>query len=287
MNATCYLCNSDRCSFISKIGGFPVLECHHCGLRFLHPQPDDAVLHGIYDEEYFLGNSVVLQGSGQELKRLTARLYLEALWENKNHDGEKLLEIGCGMGDFLLEAKDRGLDVWGIEISEHTARIANQRLQSERVVSGILEDVVFPKNTFDIIVFFDVIEHVRDPLRFFQLVYKYLKSRGTVHVVTPSLESWSARLMGRLWMEYKVEHLFYFNKKSVERLMINSGFTRTVFLPNYKVLNLEYITQHFIRYPVPLVTPCLRVLRRITPDRMALRPFRIIASGMAVLGEKP
>jgi hypothetical protein len=100
------------------------------------------------------------------------------------------------------------------------------------------------------------------------------------------LDSWSAKLLGNHWMEYKVEHLSYFTKKAVATLLENSGFQNVRFYSNYKVLNFDYINRHFIRFPVKGISPLLNFIRILTPDKLAYMPFKVVASGMAILADK-
>ncbi len=90
---------------------------------------------------------------------------------------------------------------------------------------GVIETANFKSESFDVITFFDVIEHVRDPETFLKNVHKLLKVSGKIFLVTPSLDSWSAHLLGRHWMEYKVEHLFYFGKKIFKVTIGTDGFS--------------------------------------------------------------
>ena len=72
-------------------------------------------------------------------------------------------------------------------------------------------------------------------------------------LVTPSLDSWSAKMLGNRWMEYKTEHLFYFNERSLRRLLEAVGFKPVAFRPNTKILSLDYINHHFQRFRVPVL----------------------------------
>jgi 2-polyprenyl-3-methyl-5-hydroxy-6-metoxy-1,4-benzoquinol methylase len=201
-------------------------------------------------------------------------------------DKPRLLEIGCGSGDFLIEAQSRGFEVEGLEYSEHAATAANTRLGRQAVRVGSPEEGCLPANRYDVISAFDVIEHLRDPKKSLNHLSAALKPRGLLVIVTPSLNSWSRRLLGRLWMEYKTEHLTYFSRSSLTRLLQATGFDAVQFFPNYKVLSLDYISFHFERFPVPVVGPFVQVFRRILPNKLVHRPTKIVASGITALARK-
>lgn len=257
----------------------------------LHPQPGDDELAQIYNESYFLGSDdphtleIVYSH-----KRATAALYLRQLMRQSGwgKDGSKrsLLEIGCGMGDFLLEAQSKGFEVTGLEVTDHLVELGNRRLGGRRVQKGTIESADFPAGAFDVIAFFDVIEHVRDAGKFMERVHEMLKESGKVFIVTPSLDSWSARLLGRHWMEYKVEHLSYFGMRSMKHLLERTGFHNVRFMPNHKVLTYDYINRHFLRFPVKGISPAMNFARRVMPRWLAFKPLKIAGSGMALIADK-
>jgi 2-polyprenyl-3-methyl-5-hydroxy-6-metoxy-1,4-benzoquinol methylase len=267
---------------------YQVLACSNCGYRWLNPPPTDAELSEIYSEEYFLDNGdEKVTEIVNKLKRSTAELYLEQFEKDNKSVGDlSLLEIGCGMGDFLLAAQEKGFKVSGLEVTDHLVEFVNRRLGFSGVQKGYIENVAYQKGSFDVVAFFDVIEHVRNPVEYMKRVNGLLKTSGKVFLATPALDSWSAKLLGNNWMEFKVEHLSYFNKKSITQLLEKTGFYNVRFYSNYKVLNFDYITRHFVRFPVPGLSPILGLVRKIMPSAAANFPFKIVASGMAVIAEK-
>ena len=102
-------------------------------------------------------------------------------------------------------------------------------------------------------------------------------------IATPSLDSLSARLMGRFWVEFKPEHLFYFDKSTIARLLGQAGFGDIAVTPGRKMLSAAYIIAHFERYPVPFLTPGLKLLKSLLPAWIRNRPLRITASGINVI----
>src|SRR5262249_40298899 len=107
--------------------------------------------------------------------------------------------------------------------------------------------------------------------------------RGVRSIPTPSLASWSARLMRQNWMEFKPEHLTYFATRTIQDALYRTGYHQILVEPGWKVLNLSYVTQHFVRYPVPFFSPLVRAVTYFIPHRLRERNLRVVASGMGVL----
>lgn len=284
----CPLCSGTEWTrFLFERNGIAIYTCSFCRLEFQFPQPSDDELAAIYSSSYFLGSKDEASLANQRaLKRATARLYLDQLIELIPAGG-RLLEIGCGHGEFLGEAQNRGFRVEGLEYSNHAASEANALLGRSCVRVGSPEVDKLPRAAYDVIAAFDVIEHLRQPVRTVELLHSALRPGGIIAIVTPSLDSWSRRLLGRYWMEYKAEHLTYFSRKSLKDMLEHARFTDIRFRPNYKILNLQYVTAHFGRFPIPILTPAVHMLNRVLPQRVSLWPFRIVASGVTATARSP
>src|SRR5439155_6595773 len=113
----------------------------------------------------------------------------------------RLLDVGCALGDFLMEAKDAGWDVEGVEISHYAAQRA--RARGLRVTAGRLEELDLPAASFDVITLYDAIEHLTDPVATLAAVHRLLVPGGLLHLVTPYVGRVQARLLGRHWSHYK------------------------------------------------------------------------------------
>jgi SAM-dependent methyltransferase len=285
----CPVClNSNATAFAFERAGDLIYFCRSCSLEFQFPQPTDERLSAIYSSNYFLGSRDYRSLDNQRrLKRATARLYLNALARYLHEPHPRVIEIGCGHGEFLIEAQSRGYHVDGLEYSGHAAAEANRQLGFDAVRVGSPEANVLSRAAYDLVAAFDVIEHLRQPKQSLGYMHAALKPGGIIAIVTPSLDSWSRRLLGRYWMEYKTEHLTYFSHKSLGRLLSDIGFSNIQFSPNYKTLNLEYVAAHFARFPVPILTPFVRWVRRITPSKLAYKPVNIVASGLMAIARKP
>ncbi len=288
----CYVCGSHFLHYAFSMQNHRVVKCSECDLMGINPQPSDEVLKKIYGGEYFpLTHTVEAENHSRFLKYATAQHYLDVLGEylkRSRRPGKvlRLLEIGIGFGDFLEAAKQRGYDVIGIEYSEANAQRARMRLgKSVRIIRGEVSDLELSER-FDIIVFNDVLEHVRDPLKFLGRVHEALKDDGIVFCVVPSLDSKSAQMQGADWIEFKMEHLFYFNNSNARRLLAKTNFQDIVLLPARKTLSLKYIAAHFTLYPRRYWTSMFKIITRLIPKRILESPFNVVASGIIMIARK-
>lgn len=283
----CLLCEGTRLRYLFPVNGHPLFECEDCGFVFLNPQPSDEVLAQIYKADYFLEDQ---GGDDHEgiavMKQQTAQLYLDQLVRYYGKPQGRLLEIGCGKGDFLALARAAGFDVTGFDVSAAAVETATSRLGVGTATCGNADALELREEDFDVCVLFDTLEHVRHPIGIFSHIHRSLKPGGVLFVVTPSLDSWSARLMGSRWPEFKTEHLHYFDTQTIQNLLARTGFDKVRLTTNSKYLSLGYINKHFERFRVSLYTPLVSAITRLLPSVLEKRPFRVVSSGMNVLARK-
>jgi 2-polyprenyl-3-methyl-5-hydroxy-6-metoxy-1,4-benzoquinol methylase len=117
------------------------------------------------------------------------------------------LDVGCGMGAYLLAAERLGFDVMGFEPSVDHAYVATKRLQL-RVISDYFSPDKVGGRTFDLIMLSHVLEHIYAPKQFLHGLISVLKPGGILIVITPNCDSIVARATGALWPMLKpVDHV--------------------------------------------------------------------------------
>jgi hypothetical protein len=131
-----------------------------------------------------------------------------------------------------------------------------------------------------------VIEHVRDPEAWLLRIRELLIPDGVLLLITPSLDSWSRRLLRSRWMEYKIEHLHYFSAASIRLLLERCGFHQIQVSPARKVLTFDYVARHFDRFRVPVLSPLITLSRRAVPAAIAHRHVLVSAGGLMATARK-
>lgn len=282
----CPTCESRRLRYAFSHKHHRIVRCSDCQLLFLNPQPSNNELAAIYTADYFLySDEEDSRARVDETKRETARLYLAEIRRYFGAPGGRLLEVGCGDGNFLVEAEAAGFEVAGVEYSSAACENARSRIRGE-IYCGEIENQSLREGQFDLCVLSDVIEHVRDPIRFMQAVHRFLKPGGGIFLTTCSLDSWSAKFLRQDWMEFKTEHLVYFDRRTLQTTLLKAGFNEMVVQPGWKWLSFDYVARHFESYQVPLVTPIIRLLGRILPQAMQRTTHKVVASGVMVFARK-
>lgn len=145
------------------------------------------------------------------------------------HENMKVLDIGCGNGEFLKNAMDAGWKVEGIEPDPKAALIASSR--NIKISNTMFELAEYPSSHFDVICLNQVIEHVHNPRALIENIFKWLKPGGVVWIGTPNLDSSIhhrfAENYGNL---HPPQHLTIFNRKSLQNLVKSAGFSDISFI---------------------------------------------------------
>lgn len=221
----CPACGGEIGSEVIDIyNGYKLYHCHACDLMFWHPMKSAA------SEWYeaFYGAPIdltphkpaqVLWAQNQCLKDIPAQ-------------GGRLLDIGCGVGDFLFVAQKSGYSVTGIDFSPKFIEIARQRFGFEEVYPWTLEDFVAkkPDTKYDVITFFELLEHLDNVGDFLQLVKTRLKSGGYVACSVPDRDRWrflSKWLLSHVSQErdYPPHHLTRWNPDALANFFNSYGFS--------------------------------------------------------------
>jgi SAM-dependent methyltransferase len=135
---------------------------------------------------------------------------LNSLHPNKG----RILDIGAGTGDFLVAAKQSKWQVTGIEPNKTAQQ--NAKLKNITLYSRLAE---LPKNTFDVITLWHVLEHVPDLEQQISSICNLLKPNGTLIIAVPNFKSYDANYYKQHWAAYDVpRHLWHFSKTSIHKL---------------------------------------------------------------------
>ena len=158
-----------------------------------------------------------------------------------NHlpDGDSLLDVGCGYGFLLAEAKKFFKRVEGLELSTEAASKAHEFV--DKIHTCAVDDL--PKDCFySTIVATQVIEHIYEPQKFVASLISHLKPGGVLLLSTPDMGSFWRRLMGSRWYSFKVpEHVIFYDVFTLGKLMKEAGLVGVAELPYWHAFPLELV----------------------------------------------
>lgn len=135
--------------------------------------------------------------------------------------GRRLLDFGCGAGAFLVAARAAGFDAVGLELNRDLARHVSHQ-HGIPVYQGLVDDPAFAGERFNAILSSQVFEHLLDPRYTLRALRAHLAPPGLLLLEVPNLSDIRERLRRGSTMDDS--HLFYFNRRSLARLLADAGF---------------------------------------------------------------
>lgn len=231
------------------------LQCRRCGLLWLSPRPTPSELHKVYAGYYThtdgsrkarlsslrervrrelhatvpgyeglsAGSSWRFAGqllASMPLVKERVALYAMLLGAANKR---RILDVGCGSGDFLSLMHDAGWEVAGVEPDAAAAQFARERYAIP-VIGSVLEDAGFVDHSFDVVVLNHVIEHVFDPVGLLKECARVVKASGIVVVVTPNLSSRGYQVFGESWIHLDPpRHLHLFSSATMRACCEKAG----------------------------------------------------------------
>lgn len=239
-------------------------RCRACLSEFLHPQPSDARLARAYAG--YAGRQGT-PGGGRKIPyflRLLAALGLPA-------PPSSVMDLGAAEGDALAAARR----LWpearlaGIEPGAEARPGAGIEIRPLTVEAWLDEA---GGERFDLVLAFDLLEHLRDPADVLARLARDRMAPGGVLAATfPNGRSLSRRLMGPFWMQWRVEHFHYLSRGGVEALARAAGLETVRLATHRKKLPLAYLLSIGSGFGPPLLRRAAAAARKVVPPLLAER----------------
>lgn len=205
--------------FLSK-EDFNIAHCKKCGFKFTNPRPENDNLVNYYISDDYISHgkskSLVLENIYKIIRKYS--IYKKHQLIVNHSVGNKILDVGCGTGEFLAYFKHKGWQTFGIEPSAYPREYGIKNFQLDVKDESGLSD--FSSGNFDVITMWHVLEHVWDINdRIFQLL-KILKNDGLLVFALPNSESWDCKHYNSYWAAWDVpRHLSHFSTSTFQKLM--------------------------------------------------------------------
>ena len=215
-NAECPACATSH-----RITERYIAFCTACGHRWLIRTAEEhrARAEQIYDMDY---SGYVPDQRFVEF----ARRFIADELRPRIPTGGRILDVGCGAGDFIEVARGEGYQVEGIDVSSASAAICTRKGLRARAGDFLTETF---EGKFDLITMWDVVEHLHEPSRFLNRAHELLSDAGLVFAKVPAFGELSVSLSNKVPRLSGIllgapDHVQYFDRESLGGLFQRSGF---------------------------------------------------------------
>lgn len=210
---------------------FYLVRCTQCGHLMTSPRLAESDLGDLYSTYYPRKHVNIADLKHEAALSIRPLARWRRWWSGTDNQGqytvrpdELMLDIGCGSGLSLLEAKAIGADVRGVEADPNVRRIADE-LDLKIHIGSLLEEP-FPDEQFDLVVLNQVIEHMPDPALMLNRLRARLKPGGRIILVFPNVKSLWCRIFGKRWINWHVPyHLHHFTRTGFANMVRRTGYS--------------------------------------------------------------
>lgn len=269
MNKNCPWCDSEKTQmhlwvkdlFLTQ-EPFEIYECLKCGLLFTEPRPDVNSIGKYYQSEEYYSHQENKNGFIPKIYESVKRVNLrhKRKLATKGLKVGTMLEIGCGVGDFLHEMEQKGWNCTGIEPSKEAKAIAKNRVKAHILNPDELASL--ENESFDLITMWHVLEHVDNLKEEVMHLQRLLKKGGRLVLALPNFKSADAEFYREYWAAYDVpRHLNHFCRESINNIFKN---TKLKLKKTDKLVwdayYISYMSEKYKNHTLPLLKGALRGL---------------------------
>lgn len=240
-NQNCYLCNKKSLP-IYQLNNRAIYRCINDDLFFSFDKQSGQFTYDLnyyeaspYNQTPFL-NDIYFQNKLNKIKKLFPNGKLN------------ILDVGCGWGNFLQLLKKNRLSYLGIDLSQQAVDICREKgLNCQK--ADLIDLGKIKGQKYSVITFFQVIEHLKNPLDYLRAAKKLLKKNGVLLMTTPNNNSPLRILFGSKWPVYNTpSHYYFYSKKSLGRLLKMAGFNKfEIRIDPPRYFSLNYVLQKIFK----------------------------------------
>jgi ubiquinone/menaquinone biosynthesis C-methylase UbiE len=165
----------------------------------------------------------------------------------------KFLDVGCGAGNFLVQIKSCGMELYGVEPGDFDKKFAKK--QGLNIFHGTLEQAKYPENYFDVITLNHVFEHLHNPKETLRELRRILKPGGTLVIAVPQRKCPDYFIFGKYWQPIDIpRHIIVPTAKNMKSYAKGAGFKlkkmKYTGSPSQFLASLLYWTNNFRKNPI-------------------------------------
>ena len=226
------------------------------------PRPSKEKIGNYYKSEEYYSHQENKKGFIPKLYESVKKVNLRHKYKLATEELEtgNMLDIGCGVGDFIHTAEEKGWQCLGVEPAEDAKTIAKTRVKADIIGSEELENL--PDASFDLITMWHVLEHV-DELRWqIAQLQRLVKPKGRIVIAVPNNKSYDGQYYNAHWAAYDVpRHLNHFNRQTITKIFKSNGLelkkTDKLIWDAYYI---SYMSEQYKHHKFPLIKGAYRGL---------------------------
>ena len=285
----CICCNSDKVK-ASSILPNNYSYCSNCELLFTR-KTNLCDLRKSIVSHY---QNVDPHGSVAYAKKGFFKVVLDYILANSSGEGKRILDVGCGFGYFLELASERGLEPFGVELSETAANASKLKFGAGKIYHGDLATATFGDEQFDAITLWDVLAIVENPYDELNECYRLLKGRGIIGIRTRNavFQIIVFRLfkpIEKMALRFGIKRPYVFNRycfssRSVDYLLSRIGFIN-INIGNSPLTSGDPYNHIRFKNPAKLSKGCIDICTKLVA--FMSRGRRLIAPSILIWAQKP
>ena len=204
------MCNAAHAKVFARWSGYAIEQCVACDFRYIDTSAPGYPVDAQYTfDEADIG---LIDPAQPHIQRR-----LRDILRFRSPPGRSL-DIGCGKGEVALALQNVGFEAHGIDMKERLIAHLQSKKPQVQWRCTTTQDLANVHERFDVLTLYHVLEHVPDPRAVLASV-KALASPGALIVIeVPNVAGLKARLVGRHWNYYKVDHVNYFRASDLQRI---------------------------------------------------------------------
>lgn len=226
-----------------KTGIFTYIQCLRCEYIWLSPQPKKRYLNKFYPASYRAYRPIEKLSSVQKIVRQAINKYLRLahilikdplfFWKKG-----KILDVGAGSGHYLHILNTWGWNAYGVEVNKKAVK-EGKKYGIRNLKEGEVHSLKLKSNSFDVVRYSHVLEHVSSPRKELREIQRILKPKGSIIIYIPNIRSLFFRIFRSYWYPLEApRHLSQFSDKTIKKILESEHFT------NIKI--------HYLQSPFPI-----------------------------------
>lgn len=225
-NSNCVACSSKLHYHLMEKDGFDYRKCTECETVYISPRPEPEALKWWYSKSRQIKHSAKILEKTKDKRLLIYKDRVEKILSRINGNIKTVLEIGCSSGiflDFFRSVKPE-FKFAGIDASKDAIKIAREKKLNCKNIS--IEEFAKKTNTkYDLILAFEVLEHLNNPLNTLKFIYRLLSRESFLYFTVPNYLAYDFLEIGDIYRNLAgPAHLNYFNPYSIKKLLKRAGF---------------------------------------------------------------